>query len=95
MCLTQAPMTHSVFLPMVVSAPKEHLCSGPRAAASAIDFAQRREKGLEENEIAPSLSKNVLFHSQKETCIKKNREQDSYVVVAKDEVNVRGGVVIN
>ena len=53
MCLTQAPMTHSVFLPMVVSAPKEHHCSGPRAAASAIDFAQRREKGLEENEIVP------------------------------------------
>ena len=36
-----------------------------------------------------------LFHSQKETCIKKNREQDGYVVVAKEEVNVRGGVVIN
>ena len=39
--------------------------------------------------------KNVLFHSQRETCIKKNIKRDSYVVVAKDEDNVRGGVVIN
>ena len=56
-------MMRSVFLPMVVSAPKEHRFSGPRAAVSAMVFARRREKDLEENEIAPSLSKNILFHS--------------------------------
>ena len=60
-----------------------------------MDFAQRCEKGLEENEIAPSLSKNVLFHSQRETCIKKNIKQDNYVFLGKEEVNVRGGVAIN
>ena len=62
-------------------------------------FSWQRKRGQYQILVTPFrgavLFSYFLFHSQKETCIKKNREQDSYVFLAKEEVNVRGGVVIN
>ena len=62
-------------------------------------FTWQRKRGQYQILVTPLkgavLFSYFLFHSQKETCINKNEEQDSYVVVAKEEVNERGGVVIN
>ena len=62
-------------------------------------FSWQRKRGQYQILVTPFrgavLFSYFLFHSQKETFIKKNREQDSYVFLAKKEVNVRGGVVIN